>query len=211
MLKNGYVFTLLLTLPLVNEVMASCVNNLQPSCQVYQTCFSELCPCFPPEPEYFLSYGAKYCEKFLKLNGLSESGMKWRDSTLRCLQEAIVPKLPEKKGGGCNCKLMEDFAFQSHVSCYTKQGASICDLDYKDWKNIAEAAELVKGIVDSKSRNQIVEVAKVCLSKNPSDQIKKVLKGMILDSLTEILEPPIIPPSNLHGVVENNLQYKKEK
>ena len=77
-----------------NTAIAQCVNPVHPSCGVYDTCFSKLCDCSGSQYEYFTSYGKKYCQIFLDLPGLSQKGMAWRDATLRCLQETIVPLLP---------------------------------------------------------------------------------------------------------------------
>jgi hypothetical protein len=143
---------------------AQCLNTAAPSCGVYQSCFAKACPCKGDPAEYFVSYGKKYCEVFLDLPGLSPRGKAWRDSTLRCLQETIVPRLPpDGKQASCNCAQMQTFAFDSHVACYTKPGASICSLGPADWLKILGAVDPVKSMVDDKGRKQMLEVAKVCL------------------------------------------------
>src|SRR5436309_1041028 len=76
----------------VPSASAQCSNSIKPSCGVYATCFAKYCPCNGSD-EYFLTYGKKYCEKFLGLATFSAEGVKWRDKTLVCLQEAIVPRL----------------------------------------------------------------------------------------------------------------------
>jgi hypothetical protein len=142
---------------------AQCLNTVQPSCGVYQNCFSKLCSCSTSRYEYFSSYGKKYCEVFLDLGTLSVQGKSWRDGTLKCLQEKIVPMLPpDGKADTCDCQKTEGYAFDTHVACYTP---SICSLPPEDWTKIFVAAGGVKTIVDSKSRKQIVEVAKICLPK----------------------------------------------
>src|ERR1700722_20736105 len=145
-------------------VYAQCVNSITPSCGVYDTCFSKLCACSESEFEYFNSYGKKYCQVFLNLPGLSDKGKTWRDNTLRCLQEKIVPELPpDGQADSCDCKSTQIKAFDIHVACYTQTGASICDLPAADWALIFNATDPVQALQDQKSRKQIVEVAKICL------------------------------------------------
>jgi hypothetical protein len=145
---------------------AQCVNSGTPSCGVYDSCFAQLCSCAQSPFEYFRSYGKKYCEVFLQLPGLSKAGLSWRDATLRCLQEKIVPMLPpDGQAASCNCQGMQTTAFDTHVQCYTQPSHSICDLPASDWAAIFDAAGGVSSLVDAKSRKQIIEVAKVCVPR----------------------------------------------
>ena len=157
-----YALALAILIPI--EASAECVNTSTPSCGVYETCFANRCSCSDSKNEYFISYGKKYCEVFLNLPTLSSAGMKWRDSTLRCLQETIVPRLPpDGQASTCNCKSMQTIAYDSHVMCYTKPGASICNLPAADWVEILKATDPVGTLSDAKGRRQIVEVSKLCL------------------------------------------------
>lgn len=145
---------------------AQCVNSATPSCGVYDSCFAQLCACAGSPFEYFHSYGKKYCEVFLQLPGLSSTGRSWRDATLRCLQEKIVPQLPpDGQAASCNCQGVQTAAFDTHVQCYTQPSHSICDLPASDWAAIFDAAGGVSSLMDAKSRKQIVEVAKVCVPR----------------------------------------------
>jgi hypothetical protein len=111
---------------------SQCVNSIKPSCAVYSSCFAKVCACADSD-EYLLSFGQRYCEAFLEAPGLSESGKRWRDGTLRCLQEAIVPIVPLlEEGGSCNCTKLKEQAFESHVECYTNPENSVCDLAIED-------------------------------------------------------------------------------
>lgn len=160
---------------------AQCVNSAQPSCGVYENCFAKLCNCAGSPTEYFIRYGKKYCEVFINLPGLSKQGKSWRDSTLHCLQEKIVPKLPpDSAANTCDCKRTETLAFDTHVACYTQASPSICSLPPEDWAAIFAASGGVKSLVDAKSRKQIVEVAKVCLPIVGTD-MKSKLKKLIED------------------------------
>lgn len=155
---------------------AQCVNTSTPGCGVYAGCFAKLCDCAASPYEYFIGYGKKYCEAFLNLPGLSDAGRRWRDTTLRCLQETIVPQLPsDSSSSTCDCKVMQVKAFDSHVACYTEPGASICALPASDWAKILAATDPVKGLADQKNRKQMLEVASICLPHVAGDVRKHVM------------------------------------
>lgn len=163
----------------VTTAVAQCVNTSTPSCNVYESCFATACKCDSSEFEYFISYGKKYCEVFLDIPSLSPKGKEWRDSTLRCLQETIVPLLPpSSQAASCDCKAMQLKAFDSHVACYTQPNNSICSLEISDWLAILNAADAVASLKDQKSRKQMTEVAKVCLLQVRSD-VKDVVEKLI--------------------------------
>jgi hypothetical protein len=110
---------------------------------------------------------------------LSNQGKNWRDSTLRCLQERIVPELPaDGQADSCDCQSIQIKAFDIHVACYTQNGASICDLPAADWALIFDAIDPVQSLQDQKSRKQIVEVAKVCLPI-VAGQVKTIVQNII--------------------------------
>ena len=168
------------------STFAQCVNTSTPTCGVYQTCFADRCDCKNSPNEYFIKYGKKYCEVFLNLPTLSDAGKQWRDSTLRCLQEAIVPLLPaDGAASSCDCNAMQIKAYDSHVACYTKAGYSICDLPASDWIEIAKSVGPVSSLSDAKGRKQIVEVSKICLPVLAGDAKKSAQK--IVDTV------PILP------------------
>lgn len=152
---------------------ARCVNTAEPSCNVYQNCFARFCPCEGDPAEYFMTYGKKYCERFLDNSTLSAQGKKWRDKTLNCLQEAIVPHLDISASPSCNCRAMRKTAFDSHVACYTQAGASICDLPLSDLKQIAGTID-TDDYFTSESLKQIRAVAAICLGKEADPDRKDI-------------------------------------
>jgi hypothetical protein len=157
-----------------------CVNTMNPTCGVYTSCFAHLCKCDGSPYEYFKSYGARYCAVFLDLPGLSAKGKAWRNSTLKCLQEKIVPLLPKDgQAGACNCKQMQVDAFDSHVACYTQPSASICALDAADWSRILAATDPVKSLMDQRSRKQMLEVARICVVDPAAGQAKATIQKVI--------------------------------
>jgi hypothetical protein len=170
-LKNLFALAFVLfTLFTAPSAMAQCSNSIQPSCGVYATCFAKYCPCAAGD-EYFVAYGKKYCEKFLGIGTFSQNGLKWRDKTLRCLQEAIVPKLDISNNPTCDCKTMRQHAFDSHVKCYLAD-PSICSLPGGDMLKILNAIGLGSTITDEISRKQFKIVLSKCLVVFSGDVLK---------------------------------------
>lgn len=146
---------------------AQCVNSVKPSCNVYSSCFEKNCDCTGSEDEYLSSFGLNYCKAFLGEHSFSAAGQSWRDSTLRCLQEAIVPLIPLEQGRACDCSKIKNFAYSSHVSCYTQPLTSVCDLPISDISLIAKTIIFDKNFISLlKDRKngyaQVKEVLEVC-------------------------------------------------
>jgi len=174
-------FTLLIA---SRAAFAQCMNNATPSCSVYDSCFAKACACGGSSYEYFISYGKKYCTTFLDLPELSAAGKKWRDATLRCLQESIVPSLPaDGHANACNCEAIQTLAFDSHVACYTQEANSICMLPASDWARILNAIDPVKTLSDAKGRRQMLQVAKICLPVLAGDAAQSAKK--IIDIMSD--------------------------
>ena len=150
------------------SVQAQCANAVSPSCDVYESCFSKYCPCDGKSSEYFRTYGLKYCKAFLANTALSAQGKAWRDSTLVCLQENIVPKLDISTKPSCNCDQMRATAFDVHVACYTKPSASICDLPTSDVTSIATTVD-IKDLIDAAGWRQMRDIAARCETSAPDD------------------------------------------
>lgn len=151
----------------VGSARAQCVNTVTPTCSVYEACFAKYCPC-KGDSDYFLSYGKRYCEAFLGAANFSDSGRKWRDRTLNCLQEAIVPKLDISENPSCNCSEMRSLAFSSHVACYTQTGASICDLGLSDLNEIRRIVD-TGDVLSIDGMKQTKAVADICKTTAPDD------------------------------------------
>jgi hypothetical protein len=145
----------------VREAYGQCMSTGQPSCQVYTNCFEHNCPCSGSD-NYFTNYGLRYCQRFLAATGWSAEGQRWRDRTLICLQETIVPRLPIGAPQTCNCSAMKSFAYQSHVGCYTQTDASICNLPLGDIQRIWSIVD-AGDLFDSYGLRQMLQVAGICL------------------------------------------------
>jgi hypothetical protein len=179
----GAVFALALS---AIGAVAQCQSNAQLSCQVYNSCFDKYCPCENTPYGYFIRYGKKYCNRFLASSGWSEKGNNWRNRTLLCLQERIVPNLPITEHPACDCRSMKDFAFKTHVECYTQPGASVCNLDLADYKKIYDIIDVRDDLFsDPYGRKQMRDVLAICKDDPKStlspDIIKLIIK--IIDKL----------------------------
>ena len=158
-------------------MLAQCRSDAMPSCQVYTSCFARYCPCDGDANEYFVSYGKKYCERFLAISNFSDAGKKWRDSTLRCLQGVIVPKLDISESPKCNCVEMKAFAFRSHVECYTKNTSSICELPLSDVNRIRAVIDIADAF-SAEGWRQMRDVANICAANAPDDSRRSLWKLM---------------------------------
>src|SRR3954462_5331067 len=99
---------------------------LRLSCDPYIR-FEQRCHCGGAQG-YFLGYGLKYCERSLAETGWTPAGARWRDRTLLCLQRALSAAMPRERAQHCDCQALRNYAFESHVSCYTQPPTSICHL-----------------------------------------------------------------------------------
>lgn len=156
-----------------------CASSPTPSCSVYETCFMKYCQCKGDPDEYFETYGLKYCRAFLANANFSEQGRKWRDSTLICLQESIVPKLDISATPKCDCSAMRAFAFASHVACYTQPGKSICDLPADDISEIRKTISL-PDMLSGDGRKQMAQVVSICTKTATDDGRRSAWKALAI-------------------------------
>lgn len=149
---------------LLNYSFSDC--SPQPkSCDYYDTCLEQIFPC--DEAGYSLSYGNKYCRKYLSLNTensesrylLSPKGEVWRDQTLLCLQQGLHTQW--LGSGFASCEDLSKFAFDSHPKCYTHSTPSFCELKFKDWHIITSTVD-GKDLLSLKSIKQMTKVALTC-------------------------------------------------
>jgi hypothetical protein len=132
----------LFNLLFINLVASANCNEVQAelNCDFYRQCLEHKTQC--GDAGYAISYGEKYCQKFLKLNtnseienlSLSEKGVQWRDATLLCLQNRMTPLF--QSASDYSCSSIQKMAFKTHPDCYTQKNRSICDLNISDWEVI---------------------------------------------------------------------------
>lgn len=124
----------------------------------------------PPEaPRYYLDYGDKYRTKFAALDSddLSPEGLRWRDCTLRKLQQMIEDKRAADPAGFADLELNDDafkrFAYDTHPAAYTDCG--LLQLPAGDLWKIARTPDL-SDLLTGDGITQVVEVLK---KMKPSD------------------------------------------
>jgi hypothetical protein len=152
--------TALLTILLFDGAQGQDVPQL--SCGLYDR-LAKRCGCNGSD-DYFLSYGRKYCERFLHSTDWSAAGVKWRDNTLVCLQRSLRSALARTSRGACDCKKIRDIAWRTHTRCYTQPLASVCRLPLSDLRKIY-------GIIDASDLlapsgiSQIFTIAGICIQQ----------------------------------------------
>jgi hypothetical protein len=129
---------------------------------------------------YAIGYGLKYCRRFSSLTSkdLTPAGLKWRDATMRCLQNKLAPLL----SGNLSSDAITNFAFNSHpgwylsltfyffsshlcvaflLGCYTNNGSvTICD----EPRNFASVMTIVDpaDLFSARSGKQVAQVGLTC-------------------------------------------------
>ena len=146
------------------NVNAQPVNRSQLSCDIYDQ-LNRHSNC-DGQDNYLLSYGRKYCYRFLSATDWTPRGSEWRNETLACLQNALIKNLA-KTGADCDCKCLKDFAFKTHVRCYTQQAASVCRLPISDLLTIYRIIDAVD-LVGPAGLRQILGIIRICISESSS-------------------------------------------
>lgn len=110
-------------------------------------------------PEYYDQYGDKYLRKFSKLTSLSKFGLKWRDRTLKNLQDAIEAKRTHDPRAFARLERDHDafkaFAYRTHANAYIKAG--LFKLPFHDLAQIATTPE-AKDLLGKEGIKQIFDV-----------------------------------------------------
>ena len=172
------------TLLMTQNIFAIDCNNptATMSCDYYRTCLEPKFQC--GDTGYPIGHGEKYCMKFLALSttdnpSLSLKGILWRNSTLKCLQSELDIGVANKLFS--NCEQLNDYAFDSHPSCYTLKSASICELPLNDWKTIASVPS-IHDYVSVKSAKQMISIITSC-SQTIISQLKTIQRGTSINKI----------------------------
>ena len=113
---------------------------------------------------YFLSYGQRYCERFVQSTGWSVAGARWRDRTLDCLKDELRRHL-RAGSRGCDCATIKAFAFESHARCYTQRARSVCRLPLSDLGHIYRLVDTAD-LFDPGGSRQVLEITLACIWQN---------------------------------------------
>ena len=113
--------------------------------------------------DYFIKYGRRYCERFLKSTGWTPAGSKWRDHTLLCLQQSLARDLRNgRTSGPCDCRNMRQIASATHVRCYTQASPSVCQLPLSDLLKIYQGVDAVD-LLSPYGSSQVLSIVGACL------------------------------------------------
>lgn len=137
------------------------------ACREYAETFPQRCRCAGDKDEYFTTYGLRYCNRFLESADFSAAGRRWRSRTLACLTKRITRELEGSARDRCNCAEMRKVAFESHVECYTLDGASVCGLPPGDIVEIIRVIDTADLLLTSEGWAQALAVATRCSSRAP--------------------------------------------
>lgn len=144
-----------------------CLNPPQKNCDFYEQCLEKNISC--GEEGYALSYGGKYCRKFLSIDDdLSAKGRAFAESTRSCLQKVLIPIMIQNSVARLphyTCDNIADYAFDSHADCYTNHENSICFLNpLTDTRKIFAQLDSEE-LFDHRTAKQMRDVAAICMAQ----------------------------------------------
>jgi len=126
--------------------------SLANNCSFYDKCLEARNQC--GLDGYTLNYGLKFCKKFNAMD-LSSEGEKWITKTMACLQANLIQFAETKT----DCNVIEQKAFETHVSCYIESG--FCNLNASDLGVIAKTN--FWAIISYQGAIQGLDILKVCV------------------------------------------------
>jgi len=123
----------------VNTTLPEVCFNPVGECDYYIQCVEEVNPC--GSDGYAIGYGMKFCNLFTEdEDNFSDRGKAWIGAVRECLQVALIPEVEYALAGQpSTCGQIQDYAFESHVKCYTDpldnsdRSMSVCTLPLTDW------------------------------------------------------------------------------
>ena len=80
---------------------------------------------------------------------------------------------------------MKEFAFQTHINCYTQNAASVCKLPVADWRKIISIIDMAD-FIDSYGASQVIATLEICLS-NYSSEVTTDIKAEWNEAKTKLL------------------------
>ena len=138
------------------------------ACAVYRQ-FDRQCHCAGAD-HYFLSYGEKYCERFMRTTGWSQAGARWRDRTMACLARELRAHIGQRRQG-CDCPTIKPSAFESHARCYTHQPSLACKLPLSDIALICRVVD-AGDLLGPEGSHQALGITLSCIWQNGNAQAR---------------------------------------
>lgn len=131
------------------------------TCDLYLDLEKQL-KCATAGHEYLTVFGYKYCTRFQnqKQKG-SKKFQTWAHDTSQCLQEMLVDN---SKRIGEKCARLEEFAFDTHSTCYKETG--FCRLSEPDQKIFRDVLFTLEGAYDffKELRRSLIQACNVGMS-----------------------------------------------
>lgn len=154
------------------ELREECYSPPLPNsdCGFYVDCLEQYFPC--GSSGYAIGYGFKYCQRFTSETTsqcMDSAGHDWVNSTLTCLEQALVPII-ESEINDISCQSIKLDAFDSHPICYTGGGgsiptsSSICFLPPSDVKCILSTIDN-EDLFSPLGLKEDIETARICISQ----------------------------------------------
>ncbi|KAH7694639.1 Protein W01A8.8, partial [Aphelenchoides avenae] len=145
----------LLAVITANFFLLPCGAQSCDGCNAYE-CVEGQKQCGPEG--YPLGYGLKYCNRFFEpdvYDRYDEAGKKF----IGCTKDCLIRKLQEnvKQEPSETCDALADFAFNSHVDCYT--GCGFCDICKNNKAALLHTYDLTD-FFSTKALEQVYTVAK---------------------------------------------------
>jgi hypothetical protein len=143
-------------------VAAQSVRQPRLGCDLYNQ-IDRHCNCRGADG-YFISYGRRYCERFLTSTGWTPAGVIWRNNTMVCLQQSLRRALVRRPSGTCDCDSARAIAAQTHVSCYTQASVSVCRLPLSDLVKIYSTIDIIDAFAPY-GLSQMIAIAGTCIQQ----------------------------------------------
>jgi hypothetical protein len=143
-----------------NILAARSLNKSDLNCDFYDR-MEAYCGCHGTDG-YLISYGRRYCDRFLGSSGWTPAGARWRDETLICLQKSLARDFVHGSSGTCDCAKIRNIAWQTHIGCYTQPSASVCDLPLSDLTKIYGIIDAVD-LLGPSGLSQAFAIASACM------------------------------------------------
>ncbi|TPX69593.1 hypothetical protein SpCBS45565_g02314 [Spizellomyces sp. 'palustris'] len=160
--------------PIANvELPQNCTAPTPHTCTFYTSCLEVAIPCGPDG--YAIGYGNKFCSKFQEnADKFTDKGEEWMYKVMSCLQESLVPKLPNNSTSSpkpMSCSELKSFAYSTHPNCYLSAG--VCTLHPKDWIVLLNSIG-IQELFTIETIEQALAVAKGC-GKEYIEIVKDIL------------------------------------
>ena len=127
---------------------------------------------------YYISYGLKYCAKFMKLRDLdklTDKGKQWVDKTLLLLQQALENIVQSNSSIESDDIQLKKAAFETHPTAYVQGG--LLELGMEDKIKILLTVEY-GDLIDHYGREQVMKVSSAQISyylSHPSDALSDAM------------------------------------